>query len=51
MGDQVGEGPWKGSDFTFLAVLGVRRLGFPGGSVVKNLPVSAGDNRFDPDPG
>ena len=51
MGDQAGEGPWKGSDFTFLAVLEVRRLGFPGGSVVKNLPVSAGDNRFDPDPG
>ena len=43
MGDQAGEGPWKGSDFTFLAVLEVRRLGFPGGSVVKNLPVSAGD--------
>ena len=23
------------------------RVGFPGGSVVKNLPANAGDNRFD----
>ena len=48
--DQEGEGPQKGSDLTFLAVLRLR-LGFPGGSVVKNLPVSAGDNRFEPDLG
>ena len=34
----MGEGLQKGRDLTFLAVLRLR-LGFPGGSGVKNLPV------------
>jgi len=34
-----------------LKVKNLNSLGFPGGSVVKNLPVNAGDTSSIPDPG
>ena len=36
---------------TFSAVLKGRHGGFPGGTVVKNLPANAGDRGSSPGPG
>ena len=35
----------------FQCVFKNARMGFPGGSVIKNLPVNAGDTGLIPDPG
>ena len=35
----------------FQRVFKNERMGFPGGSVIKNLPVNAGDTGLIPDPG
>ena len=34
--------------FFLMRMSHVNWISFPGGSAVKNLPASAGDNRFDP---